>query len=143
MYIFKITNTTNGMSYIMSTCLNKCYLENFESSDSLMGKAIKTKGINNFTSCLLKEVDDAEACTWADYYIIIYNTMYPNGYNEHWNCSDDLRQEILFKTHHPSDMVVINYQPPLTTVENLLLQLANRVEKELGQHADCRICTPQ
>lgn len=55
---------------------------------------IEFDGIENYTFEILKEVSRPELCYWEDYFILKFNTFYPNGYNKKWNCNEDIRKEI-------------------------------------------------
>lgn len=94
--IYKITDKLNGKSYIGQSAYfcdkDYCNEERF-----LIDDIIQSKGVENFIFEILKKVDNKEYLIWKDYYIMKYNTKSPNGYNEDWNCSEDLR-EILFNT---------------------------------------------
>ena len=49
-------------------------------------------GIENYTFEIIKTVQREELNYWEDYYILLYNTMYPNGYNKKWNTSEEIRK---------------------------------------------------
>lgn len=94
--IYKITNKLNGKSYIGQSihcgkrldehCKGKQYIDNI----------IKEEGVENFNFEILKTIPDKkdELCYWEDYYIIKYNTYFPNGYNKRWNCNKNIRNNI-------------------------------------------------
>ena len=93
--IYKITNKLNGKSYIGQSihcgkrldehCKGKQYIDNI----------IKQEGIENFHFEILKTISNKnELCYWEDYYIIKYNTYFPNGYNKRWNCEKNIRNNI-------------------------------------------------
>ena len=92
--IYKITNKLNDKSYIgQSVHCGKRLDEHYRGSQ-FIDEIIQMEGINNFSFEILKEVSREELSYWEDYYIIKYNTMFPNGYNKKWNCKKDIRNDI-------------------------------------------------
>lgn len=86
--IYKITNRLNGKSYIgQSIHCGKRLDEHCKGELQFIDNAIQVDGIENFTFEILKETDKDNLSYWEDYYIIKYNTMFPNGYNKKWNCA--------------------------------------------------------
>lgn len=56
---------------------------------------IEFDGIENYTFEILKRVESREDLSyWEDYYIILYNTYYPNGYNKRWNTNQETQNKI-------------------------------------------------
>ena len=55
---------------------------------------IRQDGIVNFTFEILKEVNKEDLSYCEDYYIMKYNTLFPNGYNKKWNCNNKVRNKI-------------------------------------------------
>ena len=81
--IYKITNLTNGKSYIgQSVHIERRWTEHcLPSANSLIAKAIQKYGKEQFTfqvieECMPEQLDEKE-----EYYISHYNTVTPNGYN--------------------------------------------------------------
>lgn len=81
--IYKITNLTNGKSYIgQSVHIERRWMEHcLPSAKSLIAKAIQKYGKEQFSfqvieECLQEQLDEKE-----EYYISHYNTVVPNGYN--------------------------------------------------------------
>lgn len=93
--IYKITNKLNGKSYIgQSIHCGKRFDEHEKGHKQLIDQVIEIDGIENYTFEILKIVKKEELNYWEDYYILQYNTMYPNGYNKRWNCSSEVRNNI-------------------------------------------------
>lgn len=87
-FIYKITNTINGKSYIGQTiqnvkerfyqhCATKC---SKAVSDMAIHRAIKKYGKSNFTVEVIEEIDSANLNDRERYWIEYYNS-YNNGYN--------------------------------------------------------------
>lgn len=81
--IYKITNLTNGKSYVgQSVHIERRWMEHcLPSANSLIAKAIQKYGKEQFTfqvieECMPEQLDEKE-----EYYISHYNTVVPNGYN--------------------------------------------------------------
>lgn len=86
-YIYMFTNKVNGKMYVGQTiCRNQRYIQHLK-EDSLLGKAIRKYGIENFKyedvfhligekNSIKPLLDDLER-----YYIKKYDTKVPNGYN--------------------------------------------------------------
>ena len=81
--IYKITNLTNGKSYIgQSVHIERRWMEHcLPSANSAIAKAIQKYGKEQFCfqvieECLPEQLDEKE-----EYYISHYNTVVPNGYN--------------------------------------------------------------
>lgn len=84
MGIYKITNQINGKSYIgQSVHIERRWQEHkLPSSNSRISLAIKKYGIENFTFEVLEEIKDCSILTQREsYYIKLYNSIVPNGYN--------------------------------------------------------------
>lgn len=92
--IYKITNKYSGKSYIGQSihCFKR--FEQHTNGDSLIDNVIQIEGLENFTFEILKEVPKEELSYWEDYYIMKYDTMFPNGYNKRWNCNKEMREQI-------------------------------------------------
>lgn len=93
--IYKITNKTNGKSYIGQSIHCGKRLDEHCKGDQFIDEIIQLDGIQNFIFEILRETTKNELSIWEDYYIIKYDTMFPNGYNKKWNCSKELRSMIL------------------------------------------------
>ena len=87
-FIYKITNTINGKSYIGQTiqnvkerfyqhCATKC---SKAVSNMVIHRAIKKYGKSNFTVEVIEEIDSANLNDRERYWIKYYNS-YNNGYN--------------------------------------------------------------
>ena len=85
--IYKITNKLNGKIYIgQSIHCGERFDQHCGNNSQLIDQTIQNDGIENFTFEILKTVENSnELNYWEDYYIIQYNSMYPNGYNRRWN----------------------------------------------------------
>ena len=92
--IYKITNKHNGKSYIgQSIHCGKRLDEHFR-GDQFIDKIIQLEGVNSFTFDILREASKEELSYWEDYYIMKYNSIFPNGYNQRWNCNAATREAI-------------------------------------------------
>lgn len=83
-YVYKISNILNNKIYIGQTKrLNKRFKEHvIYKKFSLLSKAIKKYGINNFSfEIITKTKFQQTANLLEEYFIIIYNTLTPKGYN--------------------------------------------------------------
>lgn len=89
--IYKITNKQNGKAYIGQSIHCGKRLDEHCKGNQLIDEVIQIEGIENFTFEILKEVNKQELSIWEDYYIMKFNTIFPNGYNKRWNCSEELR----------------------------------------------------
>lgn len=85
MLVYKITNKTNSKIYIGQTSrdLKTRLSEHSRRTRTIMGKAIKKYGIDNFE---VEQIDDAETMEELNnkeiYWIEHYNCLTPNGYNQ-------------------------------------------------------------
>ena len=82
--IYKITNLINKKSYIgQSVHIERRWREHcMPSADSLIAKSIKKYGVENFIFEILEEVSDVNQLNEKEsYYISLYNSIVPNGYN--------------------------------------------------------------
>ena len=92
--IYKITNKINNKSYIgQSIHCGKRFDEHFKGKQ-FIDEIIQVEGVEHFTFEILKQVDINELSYWEDYYIIKFNTMFPNGYNKRWNCNQKDRNKL-------------------------------------------------
>lgn len=100
-FIYKITNTINGRSYIGQTiqnvkerfyqhCATKC---SKAVSNMAIHRAIKKYGKSNFTVEVIEEIDSANLNDRERYWIKYYNS-YNNGYNSTKGGQDGIK---LFK----------------------------------------------
>lgn len=92
--IYKITNKNNNKSYIGQSIHCGKRLDEHSKGEQFIDEIIQLEGIENFDFNILKEVDKEELNYWEDYYIIKYNTLFPNGYNRKMNTSKDIQKEI-------------------------------------------------
>lgn len=96
--IYKITNKLNEMSYIgQSIHCGKRFDEHCRGKQQYIDQVISEIGIENFNFEILKQTEKEHLSYWEDYYIMRYNTFLPNGYNKKWNCSKEIRKEIIQK----------------------------------------------
>ena len=81
--IYKIQNLINGKIYIgQSIHIERRWAEHCQpSADSLIGKAIKKYGKENFSFQILEECGVEKLDELEDYYINKNNSVTPNGYN--------------------------------------------------------------
>lgn len=85
MIIYKITNNVNGKIYIGQTIrtLEERFAEHKRNKKSLISKALKKYGTENFT---IEQIDTAESIEELNElefkYIKEYNCITPNGYNQ-------------------------------------------------------------
>lgn len=83
--IYKIKNKTNGKIYIGQTVrgLQERISEHARKKQTIMGKAIKKYGIENFSIEIIDRAEDIEELNAKETkWIIFYNCMVPNGYNQ-------------------------------------------------------------
>jgi group I intron endonuclease len=85
MIVYRIINKINGKEYIGQTIktLKRRWTEHC-CAGSILYKAIKKYGKENFTQSIIHTCDNIEDLNLAEeYFIEYYNTMSPNGYNLH------------------------------------------------------------
>ena len=92
--IYKITNKLNGKSYIGQSIHCGKRLDEHCKGGQLIDEIIQLEGVENFTFEILKEVNKEELSYWEDYYIMKYNSLFPNGYNKRMNCGKEIRVKI-------------------------------------------------
>lgn len=92
--IYKITNKHNGKSYIGQSIHCGKRLDEHCSGEQFIDKVIQLEGVNSFTFDILREATKEELSYWEDYYIMKYNSIFPNGYNQRWNCNAATRDAI-------------------------------------------------
>lgn len=83
--IYKITNKVNGKIYIgQSIHIEKRWQEHCQPSNnkSLIAKAIKKYGKENFLFEVIEQCTKEELLEKEEYYIKMYNSVVPNGYNQ-------------------------------------------------------------
>ena len=83
--IYKITNKVNGKIYIgQSIHIEKRWQEHCQPSNnkSLIAKAIKKYGKENFLFEVVEQCIEEELLKKEEYYIKLYNSVVPNGYNQ-------------------------------------------------------------
>lgn len=87
-YIYKATSKTTGKSYIGQTCRIKQRIWehkrcNLDHEDSIFHREIKKMGFNDFEWEILEETNSKDkALDLEAFYVSLYNTQHPNGYNE-------------------------------------------------------------
>jgi group I intron endonuclease len=81
--IYKITNLTNGKSYVgQSVHIERRWTEHcLPSANSLIAKAIQKYGKEQFTFQVVEECAPEQLDEKEEYYISHFNTVTPNGYN--------------------------------------------------------------
>lgn len=81
--IYKITNLINGKCYIgQSVHIERRWQEHKQpSATSIIAQAIKTYGIKNFSFEVLEETTVKDLDEREGYYIQLFNSIIPNGYN--------------------------------------------------------------
>ena len=92
--IYKITNKNNNKSYIGQSIHCGKRLDEHSKGEQFIDEIIQLEGIENFDFNVLKEVDKEELNYWEDYYIVKYNTLFPNGYNRKMNTNKNIQREI-------------------------------------------------
>lgn len=113
--IYKITNKLNGKSYIGQSIHCGKRLDEHCKGSQFIDEVIQLEGIENFTFEILKEVNKEELSEWEDFYIMEYNTMFPNGYNKRWNTPGKIKKS---KKNVPIDITLIN-NPKIRKIEAL------------------------
>lgn len=104
--IYKITNRLNGKAYVgQSVHIERRWGEHMRpSTDSLISRAIKEHGKENFDFQVVCECLEEDLNSLEEYYIKKYNTVVPNGYNV-------LRSDGSIRTHFtlymPDELSVI------------------------------------
>ena len=98
--IYKITNKLNNKSYIGQSIHCGKRLDEHCKGTQFIDEVMKLEGVENFTFEILKEVNKEDLSYWEDYYILKYNTMFPNGYNKKWNTTKEVRDSIVFKDNY-------------------------------------------
>ena len=87
--IYILTNKVNGNQYVGQTVMDieariSKHVSDSKNGTSSIEIAMRTHGPGNFEYSVLKNgittQDDLDS--WEDHYIRLYNTRYPNGYNE-------------------------------------------------------------
>ena len=82
--VYKITNTRNGKPYVGQTTrpIKERFREHARCRKSLIGKAIRKYGAENFTFEVLEECENAEQLNEREiFWIAELNCKSPNGYN--------------------------------------------------------------
>lgn len=137
--IYKITNKINGKSYIGQSIHCGKRLDEHCKGNQFIDEIIQLDGVQNFTFEILREVNKTELSFWEDYYIQMYNTIFPNGYNKRWNCSEDLRK-VMFKTEISDQKKEERDDDIILCNEDIeLLKRANYIQKTAFNKN--RICT--
>lgn len=125
--IYKITNKLNQKSYIGQSIHCGKRFDEHQKGPQLIDKVIQIDGIENFTFEILKETDKEHLSYWEDYYIMKYNTMIPNGYNQKWNCIESTRNELkhLISSNETKDDIVLDNSYILFPSSVVVLQKMN------------------
>ena len=119
--IYKITNKLNGKSYIGQSIHCGKRLDEHCKGSQFIDEIIQLEGIDNFNFEILKETSREELSYWEDYYILKYNTFFPNGYNRRWNCNELVRKSIKQN---------LNLEEQLKQKQEKLLQISFEQKKE-------------
>ena len=81
--IYKLENKVNGKCYVGKT--TQTFYERIRdhrrNKKSLIGKALRKYGEENFNKLFLEDVPDEELDYWEIHYIQECNSVSPNGYN--------------------------------------------------------------
>lgn len=102
-YVYRITNLINGKAYIGKTkTLHKRFYQHINrGGTSLIFRAIKKYGVENFIFETLYQCDDDKEITNKEYELIHkYNTLHPNGYN----LTDKTDGNIIFSERHKNKL---------------------------------------
>ena len=85
MYIYLITNLVNNKKYVGQTSdYQRRMRQHKTQNDQLIDQKIQEYGINNFSFEILEEnLSPEEANEKEKYYIKVFNSLIPNGYNIH------------------------------------------------------------
>ena len=102
--IYKITNKLNNKSYIGQSVHCGKRLDEHCRGSQFIDEIIQLEGIENFTFEVLMETTKEELSYWEDYYILKYDTMFPNGYNKKWNTSKQIRNSIKISGENDYDV---------------------------------------
>lgn len=114
--IYKITNKNNGKSYIGQSVHCGKRLDEHCGGDQFIDKVIQLEGVDSFTFDILKETTREELSYWEDYYIMKYNSIFPNGYNQRWNCNAATRETIRIRLEQEQaaqDVKIVEQAPSL------------------------------
>lgn len=117
--IYKITNKLNGKSYIgQSIHCGERFDQHCGNINQLIDQTIQKEGIENFTFEILKVLENQnELNYWEDYYIIQYNTIFPNGYNKRWNISYKdrclIEKEKILRENKEENIEIFDYKDDL------------------------------
>lgn len=96
--IYKIENLLNNKIYIgQSVNIKRRWGEHCRNKDSLIGKAINDFGKHNFDFQILEECTIDMLNDRENYYIKLYNSVSPNGYNTHDRAYCNHTSEKLFQ----------------------------------------------
>lgn len=94
--IYKYTNKFTNKVYIgQSIDISSRYEQHYHGKGSFFDKCLTLDGIENYSFEILKIVErEEELSWWEDYYIIKYNSLFPNGYNLKLNTKKDILESI-------------------------------------------------
>lgn len=124
--IYKITNKLNGKSYIGQSIHCGKRLDEHCNGNQLIDEVIQLEGIENFTFEILKQCDKSELAKWEDYYIIQYNTMFPEGYNKRWNTAPKERLSTISPVEQEieisENLETLDVDKYLNEIEQLLVE---------------------
>lgn len=124
--IYKITNRKNNKIYIGQSIHCGKRLDEHCKGNQLIDEIIQLEGIENFNFEILKQVDKKKLSYWEDYYIIKYNTYFPNGYNKRWNCNENIREEIKKKIKEEDKQKEVRYFYALNYEKEIKTKLTSK-----------------
>lgn len=154
--IYKVINQINEKCYIGQTKLGsyKRFQQHCK-ADSILGRAIRKYGVNNFTIEVLHICDTQEDANYfEEYYIKENNSIVPDGYNANeygrlvgnisYDFMIDLKPKIKKELINKCTSVIFYYVSLilLNTNKNFII-MKNRQSpintwKELWEHIDCK-----
>lgn len=101
--IYKIENLINHKVYIgQSTRIERRFTEHRRGNSTIIDKAIKKYGAENFDYCIIEECGVEELDEREQFYISAFNSLIPNGYNV--SSGGNLRREQF--SFIPADVIV-------------------------------------
>lgn len=102
MYIYKITNKLNGLSYIGQTSdVFERWRQHYARKNRTLGIAIEKDGIENFTFEILEKTI-SELANERERYWINYYKSYPEGYNSNAGPSTNKKRERKITSRTPN-----------------------------------------
>lgn len=96
MFLYMISNNVNDKKYIGVSCRPKYRFTDHARADTVIGRALRKYGKENFTLSILVEGSDEYITELEPKAILAYNTLLPSGYNV------SLQTQTSFKHHETS-----------------------------------------